>query len=233
MKSQTALLLFSRSARAEAAGKKIFLSSRKNKKATAKLVDNAFKLAAESGLPWYVSDETSQQGNDFGENLVAAIARIFNKGYKKVIVIGNDCPALTQTKLQNAINELQQHDWVLGPTSKGGVYLMGLSVDSFNETDLKKVSWQSTLVFSQLSCNMLTCGKCAVCLNVLDDINVEADIISFYKKLRSFNSLVLFLINLYVSRFFEFNLFEPKVLYAYKLNDNSRRGPPLNKYLLC
>ena len=199
--------------------------------ATTRLVKNALQLAGKCGLSWYLSDETTQQGNDFGENLVTAIVGIFKQGHEKVIVIGNDCPGLTQKKLQAAIIELQQHDWVLGPTCKGGVYLMGVSAGTFNETAFNEISWQSASVFSQLSTNISDHGSRAAYLDKLDDVNSEADVVTFYKNLKSFNTLIVFLINLYVSGLFKYNLCEIKIVYAHKLKLSRRRGPPLYQNL--
>jgi glycosyltransferase A (GT-A) superfamily protein (DUF2064 family) len=43
---------------------------------------------------------------------------------KKVIVVGNDSPGLTQDHLQNAGLGLQNNKWVLDDC-KGGTYLIG------------------------------------------------------------------------------------------------------------
>jgi glycosyltransferase A (GT-A) superfamily protein (DUF2064 family) len=70
-----------------------------------------------------------------------------DRGYDKVIVLGNDSPGL-HLNLQEAFLELQDKSVVLGPDFKGGTYLMGFSkfllIGGF-----AKIDWQSK-VFEQL-----------------------------------------------------------------------------------
>jgi glycosyltransferase A (GT-A) superfamily protein (DUF2064 family) len=56
-----------------------------------------------------------------------AIQSVLDRGYDKVIVLGNDSPGLHLNHLQEAFLELQDKSVVLGPDFKGGTYLMGFS----------------------------------------------------------------------------------------------------------
>jgi glycosyltransferase A (GT-A) superfamily protein (DUF2064 family) len=76
-------------------------------------------------LPYFISDESTQQGF-FGDKLSHAIQSV-DRGYDKVIVLGNDSPGLHLNHLQEAFLELQDKSVVLGPDFKGGTYLMGFS----------------------------------------------------------------------------------------------------------
>jgi hypothetical protein len=51
-----------------------------------------------------------------------AIQSVLDKGYDKVIVLGNDSPGLHLNHLQEAFLELQDKSVVLGPDFKGGTY---------------------------------------------------------------------------------------------------------------
>ncbi len=232
MKSSTALLLFSRSASAEAAGKIILFSPKRNKKAIAGLIDNATQLAADSGLSWYVSNELSQTGNSFGGKLTRAIEDIFEKGHSKIIVLGNDCPSLTQPLLRKAIVELEHNDWVLGPTPKGGAYLIGITAASFNAAVFEKISWQTDIVFQQLTEYISSSGDNYSCFSMLNDVNNEADILTVSKKALSNNSIIRFLINLFTAGLFEYQLTPSPLICISQVSANSRRGPPINNNIL-
>jgi rSAM/selenodomain-associated transferase 1 len=65
-----------------------------------------------------------QQGDDLGERLVHATASVFSRGAGAVIVIGGDCPGLTEDGLRAASRKLASVDVVLGPAADGGYYLI-------------------------------------------------------------------------------------------------------------
>lgn len=226
MISTTALLVFSRSASAEAVDKKIFLSARKNLRAATGLVNNVLALASASGLPWYLSDEASQKTGDFGRNLATAIQEIIAIGYKKIMVVGNDCPGLTQPVLQNGIRELESNDWVFGPTAKGGVYMIGITAAFFNASQFEKIEWQTGRVYSQLVEYAHTTGNSYNSLSVLHDINHQTDILCFSGIARSANHLVLLLIDLFVCGSIQYGRNTTKHTPVFIYTTNRRRGPP-------
>jgi rSAM/selenodomain-associated transferase 1 len=67
-----------------------------------------------------------QGSGDLGMRMERAFAQAFQAGYERVIIVGTDCPALTAKIMQAALEALQENDFVLGPTSDGGYYLIGL-----------------------------------------------------------------------------------------------------------
>ncbi len=69
----------------------------------------------------------AQPEGDLGERIDAAFMDAFLEGSDSVIAIGGDCPALNESFLRLAANELKSHDAVLGPARDGGYYLLGLS----------------------------------------------------------------------------------------------------------
>jgi glycosyltransferase A (GT-A) superfamily protein (DUF2064 family) len=77
-----------------------------------------------------------------------AIQSVLDRGYDKVIVLGNDSPGLHLNHLQEAFLELQDKSVVLGPDFKGGTYLMGFS--KFLLIRGFKIDWQTSKVFEQL-----------------------------------------------------------------------------------
>jgi uncharacterized protein len=173
-RNHTALLVFSRSAQAEATAKQLLFSPQKAESMAALMIENTRKTVQNSDLPYYFITEKQQKGSSFGEKLSNAIESIFSKGYENVIAIGNDCLALTPLLLQQASELLQATPSVLGHSTDGGVYLMGFQKAAFSrlKQDFLNIDWQTENVFSQLS--ILT--KNTVLCPILSDIDTVSDL---------------------------------------------------------
>lgn len=68
----------------------------------------------------------SQIEAGLGERMLHAFNLLFKKDYKKVVIIGSDCPELTTTHIEEAFANLEQYDVVIGPAKDGGYYLLGM-----------------------------------------------------------------------------------------------------------
>ena len=69
----------------------------------------------------------SQQGSDLGERMNKAFQWGFDMGYKKICVIGTDLWEINSELIIKAFDELYNNDFVLGPASDGGYYLLGMT----------------------------------------------------------------------------------------------------------
>lgn len=95
-----------------------------------------------------------QEGNDLGErmknafkSLSAGQAGSFTAGYKKVVIIGTDCPGINKSILENAFLKLNNSDIVIGPATDGGYYLLGMKkIHSFL---FEKIKWSTDAVLQQ------------------------------------------------------------------------------------
>ena len=67
-----------------------------------------------------------QNGTDLGARMYNAFAELFGLGYEKVLIIGSDLLDLNEQHIENAFNQLNQHEIVLGPSQDGGYYLLGM-----------------------------------------------------------------------------------------------------------
>jgi rSAM/selenodomain-associated transferase 1 len=69
----------------------------------------------------------AQRGIDLGERMLNAFEWGFGKEYKKIVLIGTDCFDLKVTHIEEAFDELDRNNLVVGPAKDGGYYLIGLS----------------------------------------------------------------------------------------------------------
>lgn len=69
----------------------------------------------------------------------------------KVLIIGSDCPYITKDIIEDAFDQLNNHDVVVGPTFDGGYYLLGMK--QFHLDLFQDIPWSSEKVFS------MTLGK--------------------------------------------------------------------------
>jgi uncharacterized protein len=67
-----------------------------------------------------------QPDGDLGDRMQLAFQSTFDRGYKKAIVVGTDCPGLTTEILAQSFEALEDNPLALGPAIDGGYYLIGL-----------------------------------------------------------------------------------------------------------
>ena len=219
--SHTAILFFSKTSRAEAEGKKLAAAKRQTQAVVQVFINNTRHILRGLDLPVFVISEHLQRGNSFGERLHNAFQDIFDKGFKNVIAIGNDCLTLNKNHIQQAINALETTPSVLGPTTDGGVYLLGFQKNCFDTSDIKNIAWQTSHVFNELSQNT---NNQSIILNILSDIDSVNDLIQALKnRAISVRIQLLALINHKVSTFYATYLNRTP---QYLLSSKSLRAPP-------
>jgi rSAM/selenodomain-associated transferase 1 len=115
-----------------------------------------------------------QQGSDLGERMKNAFGRLFGGGYKKVIIIGSDCYELTDYILVEAYNLLSKNEIVIGPSSDGGYYLLGMNI--FAPQLFNNKNWGGNTVYLDTISQVNDLHYNIKSLIVLNDIDVESDI---------------------------------------------------------
>ena len=75
----------------------------------------------------WVTDHWPQGPGDLGQRLSRATDRAFETGAEVVLLLGADSPTLPPSLLAGAIEALEAHDAVLGPTDDGGYYVLGMT----------------------------------------------------------------------------------------------------------
>lgn len=85
-----------------------------------------------------------QKGDDLGIRMMHAFQEGFDKGFKKIIIIGSDMYDLSQKDLEEAFAKLNSHDYVIGPAEDGGYYLLGMT--KFKKELFQNKAWGTNSV---------------------------------------------------------------------------------------
>jgi glycosyltransferase A (GT-A) superfamily protein (DUF2064 family) len=224
----TALLLFIRSGYEEARYKQLGPGHRRDisRKLVKVFNKRTIRLAQHSGLSVFTITEEQQSGNTFGERFVNAVEYVFDKGFDKVITIGNDCLSLSRKHLSEAAQSLEKNELVLGPASDGGAYLIGLQKSFFQKEAIQDLPWQKPNLFKAFCRLAHSKGQIPVLLSEESDIDTFADLKRLLHQLTdsSFKKQICLLIG-----------YIPLTLTSYSLSIHSScyvsasglRGPPL------
>ncbi len=115
-----------------------------------------------------------QSGGDLGERMSNAFSDIL-KIYKHAIIIGSDCPTLTTTILELAFEKLKTHDFVVGPSTDGGYYLLGFGQNNVNDFVFKNMEWSTDKVLPTTLKRIEENEKTVFLLPELTDVDEEKD----------------------------------------------------------
>lgn len=113
-----------------------------------------------------------QSDGDLGKRMACAFDEI-SKKHEQIAIIGSDCPYLTSKKLEAAFAVLQKTEIVIGPSTDGGYYLLGMK--KFHPELFENILWSTSSVFQKTieiaEQNKWTIGV----LEHLTDIDTEED----------------------------------------------------------
>ncbi|OIP45040.1 MAG: hypothetical protein COX17_03470 [Deltaproteobacteria bacterium CG23_combo_of_CG06-09_8_20_14_all_60_8] len=115
-----------------------------------------------------------QPAGDLGRRLALAFAKSFATKARRVVLVGTDCPDLTEEILAQAFAGLAMVDVVLGPAADGGYYLVGLAREQpglFVDID-----WGTGLVLEQTRAAIARHGLSYQLLPCLADVDRPVDL---------------------------------------------------------
>ncbi len=115
----------------------------------------------------------AQSAGDLGTRLETFCQRRFDDGYESAILIGSDSPNLPAKFLRDAIQMLQSNDAVVGPTSDGGYYLIGMrrTLPIF-----AGIAWSTDRVFPQTIEHLIAANVPYAVLPQWYDVDTLADL---------------------------------------------------------
>ncbi|MBK6913325.1 MAG: TIGR04283 family arsenosugar biosynthesis glycosyltransferase [Ignavibacteriales bacterium] len=127
-----------------------------------------------------------QNGTDLGQRMSNAFAEVFKNNFEKVLIIGTDIPDLSSGLINQALSELDKNDIVIGPSTDGGYYLLGMKkfhLDLFNN-----IQWSSEEVLNKTLNIINQQDLMFTLLPKLMDIDTEEDLKLWYLKTNTKNS---------------------------------------------
>lgn len=110
-----------------------------------------------------------QPEGDLGEKMSGVFKAEFARGYKRICIIGTDCPGISSSGILQAFELLGNSELVLGPSCDGGYYLVGLSV--FHPELFEGIAWSTDEVLSGTLGIARSLGIDYGCLAVRADID--------------------------------------------------------------
>jgi rSAM/selenodomain-associated transferase 1 len=113
------------------------------------------------------------QHADLGERMGDAFGQVFAEKYEKVVIIGSDCALLTPNMVQNAFDQLDAYDFVIGPATDGGYYLLGMC--AAHSDIFKNIIYSTDSVLQKTIENIDLLQKTTFLLPTLSDTDDEKD----------------------------------------------------------
>ena len=124
-----------------------------------------------------------QGDGDLGERMWRGFERAFGGGCDRVVVIGTDCPAMTDRVLSEAFDSLNDDDVVIVPATDGGYCLLGLrnragcdAINSATKGLFEGIEWGGESVFSQTTAAAKRLGLSVRLMNEMEDIDRPEDL---------------------------------------------------------
>lgn len=115
-----------------------------------------------------------QENSDLGSRMKAAFRKLFQKGYKRVCIIGSDCYELSANIIEDAFQRLDENDLVIGPAKDGGYYLLAMKEDVKNV--FQNIEWSTEKVLKQTIEVAQQKGYSYSLLPELSDVDIIEDV---------------------------------------------------------
>jgi rSAM/selenodomain-associated transferase 1 len=121
-----------------------------------------------------------QTGATLGDRLgIAFSERFFFHRTQKIIAIGVDEPRLGRDTIDHAFALLDSVDWVVGPATDGGYYLIGCRAAAFDTEVFAGIEWGTSTVFAATMVKIGGDERTVAVLPQRSDIDVVEDLQRF------------------------------------------------------
>jgi len=122
-----------------------------------------------------------QEGDDLGDRMGNAFAATFRDGYARVAVIGTDCIGMDQQVIESVFVHLDSHDFVIGPSSDGGYYLLAGKAET--PWIFEDVAWSTDAVLETTLDRIEHRGQAVFHLEERLDVDTLDDLVAFRESL--------------------------------------------------
>lgn len=121
-----------------------------------------------------------QTGEGLGDRLSMAFSeRFFFHRTRKIVAIGVDDPMLTRELLDHTFALLDSCEYVIGPATDGGYYLIGCRAASFDPSIFQDVDWGTSTVFATTMRRIADIQRTVAVLPERYDIDTVSDLERF------------------------------------------------------
>ena len=120
-----------------------------------------------------------QMGTDLGERLTSATQWAAEHGWTKILLVGSDSPTLPISYISETLTRLDSRNIVIGPSTDGGYYLIGFSVETLATTVphvFEDIAWSTAEVFQQTVARVHAAGATLGLLPPWYDIDRAEDL---------------------------------------------------------
>ena len=118
-----------------------------------------------------------QTGETLGDRLAMAFSeRFFFHRTQKIVAIGVDDPHLPRAIIEHAFALLDSCDYVIGPATDGGYYLIGCRAAAFDSSVFAGIEWGTENVFATTVDKIRDVGGCVATLPERSDIDTAEDL---------------------------------------------------------
>ncbi len=132
-----------------------------------------------------------QTGTDLGDRLSMALSeRFFFHRTEKIVVIGVDDPSLTRELIDRAFSLLESCEYVLGPATDGGYYLIGCRALAYDPSVFLGIDWGTPAVLTTTMARIADLGRTVALLPEHYDIDTAADLERHLKRVGGRQSAV-------------------------------------------
>lgn len=114
-----------------------------------------------------------QASGDLGYRMSVAMGSAFRRGAQRVVLLGTDIPNVRTVTLRHAFDRLTHHELVLGPSTDGGYWLIGMSRE---ENLFDGIAWSTPTVLEQTMAMAKRKAMRASLLDPLTDVDTPEDL---------------------------------------------------------
>lgn len=114
-----------------------------------------------------------QVGTNLGKRMAQAFASVISNKPKNCLLIGSDCPYITQEIIMQSFEALRKVDVVIGPAVDGGYYLLGMK--NMHPVLFDNIEWSSSKVLKQTLQHIQNYQLTYALMPLLSDVDTEQD----------------------------------------------------------
>ncbi len=130
-----------------------------------------------------------QRGEDLGGRMRSAFQEAFAQGAERVLLMGTDCPGITERIVEKGFQELARSDLVIGPAADGGYYLLGMK--RLYPLLFSGISWGTNDVLDQTIEKARIQGLSVTFVDRLEDVDRPEDLHVLQKEGSAYASLLV------------------------------------------